>query len=91
MCGKDRDYLQPEGVVETMTRHIAYFIENILRPFITELDDLLGKCEHLKINSEDIKDILADILFYKTIVAFVGALCFLSFLYFIGFCFGFGR
>ena len=47
-----------------MTRHIAYFIENILRPFIKDLDGLLGKCEHLKINSEDMERYIDKFLDY---------------------------
>jgi hypothetical protein len=73
-----------------MTRHIAYFIENIVRPFLKELDDLLGKCEHLKISSEDLSVYLSNVLAYgvvKTLI-WAGVICFLAVLFFIGFCFG---
>ena len=72
-----------------MTRHIAYFIENILRPFIQELEQLFSKCEHLKIDKEEIRFYLISFLNYglvKTLI-WAGVICLFLVLFFIGFFF----
>ncbi len=54
-----------------MTRHIGAFILNVLKPAIEELDKLLGKCQHLKLDNSDIYDLLngfAKLQIYKLII-----------------------
>ena len=41
-----------------MTRHLGNFILNVLKPLIEETDKMLGKCEYLKLDDEDIVYIL---------------------------------
>ena len=36
------------------THHIGGFIMNTIKPLIEELDQLLGKCQYLKLDNEDI-------------------------------------
>jgi hypothetical protein len=54
-----------------MTRHIGAFIQNTVKPMIEELDKVLGKCENLKIDKEELQKIFANLLvfeMFKTVV-----------------------
>jgi len=41
-----------------MTHHIGAFIQNTIKPLVEELDKLLGKCEHLKIDKKTLENII---------------------------------
>lgn len=40
-----------------MTRHVGAFIQNTIKPCIESLDELLGKCKHLKLKHEQIMEL----------------------------------
>ena len=73
-----------------MTRHIGMFIETTLRPVIERVDQILGKCEHLKLDKNELRkmvDLFVEVELIKSawygIAWIVGSVCFCLAVYFI--------